>query len=118
MPEIRIHLRLTQGVLPVVIYNAIANDMFKTISNEVFLNAFLNPSSQETPSLVFHFKGEIKSFQFKILSRDGELIKLGSRTVFGTLLNILDAEKLPTTNKESHFFEYVSGEWKQRAKHF
>jgi hypothetical protein len=118
MPEIRIHLRLTRGVLPVVIYNAIANDMFKTISNEVFLNAFLNPSSQETPSLVFHFKGVTKSFDFKIQSKDGELIKLGSKTVFDELLSILNAEELPTINKESHFFEYLDGEWKETAKHF
>lgn len=116
MPEIRIHLKLKQGVLPVVIFRAIGNDMFKTISNEIFLNAFLNPSSQETPSLVFHFKGEIKSFDFKIQSRDEEEIKLGSKTVFDELLNFLNAEKLPTVKKESYFFEYLYGEWKETAK--
>ncbi len=66
MPEIRIHLRLMQGVLPVIIFRAIGNDMLKTISNEIFLKAFLNPSSQATPSLVFHFEGVTKSFEFKI----------------------------------------------------
>jgi hypothetical protein len=116
-PEIRIHLRLKQGVLPVVIFNAIGNDMFKTISDEIFLNAFLNPSSQETPSLVFHFKGEIKSFQFKIQSRDKSVIKLGSRTVFDTLLNILNAEELPDLYRESKFFEYVNGEWEKAEKY-
>ena len=118
MPEIRIHVRLTQGVLPVVIFNAIGNDMFKTISNEIFLNAFINPSSEETPALIFHFQGQVKSFQFKIQSSDEEQIKRGSKSVFDTLLNYLNSEKLPTTNKESHLFEYLDGEWKETTKHF
>lgn len=117
MPEIRIHLRLTQGVLPVVIFRAIGNDMFKTISNETFLKALLNPFPQATPSLVFHFEGVTKSFDFKIQSKDEEQIKLGSKTVFDELLNFLNAEKLPTTDKESRFFEYLDGEWKETAKH-
>jgi hypothetical protein len=116
MPEIRIHLRLVQGVLPVVIFRAVGNDMFKMISNEIFLNSFLNPSSEETPSLIFHFEGEIKSFEFKIQSKDEEQIKLGSKTVFDKLLNFLNAEKLPTINKESYFFEYLDGQWKETAK--
>jgi hypothetical protein len=116
MPEIRIHLRLVQGVLPVVIFRAIGNDMFKTISNETFLKAFLSPSSQATPSLVFHFEGVTKSFDFKIQSKDEEQIKLGSKTVFDELLNFLNAEKLPTIDKESRFFEYLDGEWKETVK--
>ena len=117
-PEIRIHLQLAQGVLPLVLFTAVGDDMFRTVSNEIFLNAFLNPSSPQTPSLVFHFEGEIKSFQFRIKSRDGEVIKLGSRTVFDTLLNYLSSEELPTTNKESLLFEYLKGEWKETTKHF
>jgi hypothetical protein len=116
IPEIRIHLRLVQGVLPVVIFRAIGNDMFKTISNETFLKAFLSPSSQATPSLVFHFEGVTKSFDFKIQSKDEEQIKLGSKTVFDELLNFLNAEKLPTIDKESRFFEYLDGEWKETVK--
>jgi hypothetical protein len=117
IPEIRIHLKLVQGVLPVVIFRAIGNDMFKTISNEIFLKAFLNPSSQAIPSLIFHFEGVTKSFDFKIQSKDEEQIKLGSKTVFDKLLSFLNAEELPTINKESHFFEYLDGEWKETAKH-
>ncbi len=116
MPEIRIHLRLMQGVLPVIIFRAIGNDMLKTISNEIFLKAFLNPSSQATPSLVFHFEGVTKSFDFKIQSKDEEQIKLGSRTVFDKLLSFLNTEELPAINEESHFFEYLDGEWKETAK--
>lgn len=118
MPEMRIHLRLTQGVLPVVIFRAVGDDMFKTVSNEIFLNAFLNPCSKNIPSLIFHFEGEIMSFEFKIQSKDEEQIKVGSRTVFDKLLNFLNAEKLPTINKESHFFEYIDGDWKETGKHF
>ena len=116
--EIRIHLKLVQGVLPVVIFRAIGNDMFKTISNDTFLKAFLNPSSPATPSLIFHFEGVTKSFDFKIQSSDEEQIKRGSKTVFDTLLNYLNSEKLPTTNKRSHFFEYLDGEWRETIKHF
>lgn len=116
MPGIRIHLRLTQGVLPVVIFRAVGDDMFKTISNGIFLNAFLNPCSNNIPSLIFHFEGEIKSFEFKMQSKDEEQIKLGSSAVFDKLLNFLNAEKLPTINKESHFFEYLDGEWKETTK--
>lgn len=116
MPEIRIHLRLTQGVLPVAIFRAVGDEMFKTVSNETFLNVFLNPSSENTPSLIFHFGGDIKSFEFKIQSKDKEQIKLGSSTVFDMLFNFLNAEKLPTIKKESHYFEYVDGEWKETTK--
>ena len=115
-PEIRIHLKLTQGVLPLVLFTAVGEDMFRTVSNEIFLNAFLNPSPPETPSLVFHFQGQVKSFQFKIQSSDEEQIKLGSKTVFDTLLNYLNSEKLPSTNKESLLFEYLEGEWKEATK--
>ena len=58
------------------------------------------------------------SFEFKIQSKDEEQIKVGSRTVFDKLLNFLNAEKLPTINKESHFFEYIDGDWKETGKHF
>lgn len=117
-PEIRIHLKLTQGVLPLVLFTAVGEDMFRTVSNEIFLNAFINTRSEETPALIFHFEGQVKSFQFKIQSGDEEQIKRGSKTVFDTLLNRLNSEKLPTTNKESHFFEYLDGEWKETTKHF
>ncbi|MGB7291269.1 MAG: hypothetical protein WBD99_03770 [Thermodesulfobacteriota bacterium] len=116
-PEIRIHLRLAHGVLPVVLFTAVGDDMLRTVSNEIFLNAFLNPCSEETPALIFHFQGQVKSFQFKINSRDEEQIKLGSKTVFDTLLNFLNAEKLPSINKESLFFEYLDGDWKKAEKY-
>ncbi len=117
-PEIRIHLKLTQGVLPLVLFTAVGEDMFRTVSNEIFLNAFINTRSEETPALIFHFEGQVKSFQFTIKSGDGEEIKHGAKTVFDTLLNYLNSEKLPTTNKESLLFDYLEGEWKETAKQF
>jgi hypothetical protein len=58
------------------------------------------------------------AYDFKIQSKDEEQIKLGSKTVFDELLNFLNAEEVPTINKESLFFEYLDGEWKETAKHF
>jgi hypothetical protein len=117
VPQIRIHLRLVHGVLPTVIFKAVGNDMFKTVADEGFLKAFLNPATKETPSLIFHFEGVIKSFEFKIKSKDEEQIKHGSKTVFDRLLSLLNNEQLPTSHKESQFFEYENGEWKRAEKY-
>jgi len=110
-PEIRIYLRLTQGVLPVEIFRAVDKDFFKTVTNETFLKAFLNNSSNETPPLIFHFVGKLRSFEFRIKSKDEENIKEGSETVFDKLFSILKSEEVPTLNKESKIFDFVNGEW-------
>ena len=117
VPQIRIHLRLVHGILPTVIFKAVGNDMFKTVADEGFLKAFLNPATKETPSLIFHFEGEIKTFVSKIHSIDKEQIKLGSKTLFDRLLSLLKNEDLPSLQKESQFFEYVNGEWNQAEKY-
>jgi len=112
-PEIRIYLRLTQGVLPVEIFRAVDKDFFKTVTNEAFLKAFLNNSSNETPTLIFHFVGKLRSFEFRIRTKDEENIKEGSETVFDKLFRILKSEELPPITQDAQSFEFEGGEWKK-----
>jgi hypothetical protein len=110
-PEIRIHIRLTQGVLPELLFRALGEDLYDLIGNKDFLNAFIHPRSQETPSLVFSFVGDFRSFDFKITSKDEKNLAEGSQKMIEKLLSELNREELPPQSKDAYSFHYEKGDW-------
>ncbi|MBI2487165.1 MAG: hypothetical protein HYW01_09440 [Deltaproteobacteria bacterium] len=111
LPEIRIHIRLIQGVLPELLFKALGEDLCDSITNKDFLNAFIHPSSQETPSLIFHFVGDFRSFEFKITSKDEKNLEEGSQKVIQKLLGLLNREELPPQSTDRRSFRYENGDW-------
>jgi hypothetical protein len=110
-PEIRIHIRLTQGVLPELLFRALGEDLYNLIANKDFLNAFIHPRSQETPSLIFSFVGDFRSFDFKITSKDEKNLAEGSQKIIEKLLSELNREELSPQAKDTYSFNYEKGDW-------
>jgi hypothetical protein len=110
-PEIRIHIRLTQGVLPELLFRALGEDLHDFVTNKDFLNAFIHPRSQETPSLVFSFVGDFRLFDFKITSKDEKNLAEGSQKMIEKLLGELDREELSPQSKDLYSFYYEKGDW-------
>ena len=110
-PEIRIHIRLIQGVLPELLFNALGEDLCNLITDRDFLNAFIHPDSGETPSLIFHFVGDFRSFEFQITSKDEKNLEEGSQKVIQKLLSVLNREELPPQSTDRHYFSYENGNW-------
>ncbi len=110
-PEIRIHIRLVQGVLPELLFIALGEDLYDSIMNKDFLNAFVHPNSEEIPSLVYHFVGDFRSFEFKITSKDRGNLEEGSQKVVQKLLSLLNREELPPQSTDRHSFRYENGDW-------
>ena len=112
-PEFRVLFKITQGVLPEVLFVSIGNDLFETVSKKDFLNAFLKPHSKESPSLVFHFLGDFRSYEFRINSTNEDEIKNGSKKVVDEILKITKAEKLPPESHDYRIFKFENREWKE-----
>lgn len=112
-PEFRVLLRTIQGVLPEVLFVSIGNDLFETVSKKDFLNAFLKTHSNETPSLVFLFVGDFRSYEFRIKSTNEDEIKNGSKKVVDEILTIIKAEKLPPESHDHRIFKFENREWKE-----
>jgi len=110
-PEIRIHIRLIKGLMPEVLFTALGEDLGDLITNRDFFNAFVNPQSGDTPSLVFDFVGDFKSFEFKITSRNEKSLEEGSQKVMKKLLSIITQEGLLTDPTERYSFLYDDGDW-------
>jgi len=112
-PEFRVLLRIIQGVLPEVLFVSIGKDLFETVSKKDFLNAFLKTHSKESPSLVFHFLGHFRSYEFSINSTNEDEIKNGSKKVVEEILKIIKAEKLPPESHDYRIFKFENREWKE-----
>ena len=112
-PEFRVLLKIIQGVLPEALFVSIGNDLFETVSKKDFLNAFLKTHSEETPTVVFHFLGDFRSYVFRICSSDENEIKEGVKTVVDEILNIIEAEKLPPESHDYRIFIYENRVWNE-----
>ena len=112
-PEFRVLFKITQGVLPEVLFVSIGKDLFETVSNKDFLNAFLKTHSKESPSLVFHFLGHFRSYEFSINSTNEDEIKNGSKKVVEEILKIIKAEKLPPESHDYRIFKYENRVWNE-----
>ena len=112
-PEFRVLLKIIQGILQEVLFVSIGNDLFETVGKKDFLNAFLGKHSEETPSLVFHFLGDFRSYEFRICSTDGDEIKEGAKKVVDEILNIIKAEKLPPESHDYRIFIYENRVWNE-----
>jgi hypothetical protein len=114
-PEIRIHIMLLQEMIPEILFKALGEDLYDTIRGG-FLNAFVNPISRETPSLVFQFVGSLRSVEFKVTSRDEKTIEEASQKVIEKLLSVLTSEELPQESNshdtQALSFIYEEGVWR------
>jgi hypothetical protein len=111
-PEMRIYMNLLQGLLPEILFRALGEDLADSISGN-FLNAFLKPDSEETPSLVFHFVGKGRSFEFKIKSRDEKALKEAPEKMIEKLLSVIGAEELPPESILNHTYHFENGDWSE-----
>ncbi len=109
-PEIRIYINLLQGLLPEILFRALGDDLADSISGG-FLNAFLKPNSQESPSLVFQFVGTGRSFEFKITSRDEMALEEAPEKLIEKLLSVIGAEDLPPESILFQTYKYENGNW-------
>ncbi|HXG31050.1 MAG TPA: hypothetical protein VNK81_05345 [Thermodesulfobacteriota bacterium] len=110
-PEIRIHIKLTKGLIPEVLFMALGEDLCDFITNRDFFYAFSNPISDDIPSLVFDFVGESKSFEFKITSKSEKSLEEGSQKVMKKLLSVITQEGLLIDPVERYRFLYDNGDW-------
>jgi hypothetical protein len=77
------------------------------------LNAFLDTTSNDTPSLIFHFVGDFRSYEFSINSTNEDEIKNGSKKVVEEILKIIKAEKLPPESHDYRIFKYENRVWNE-----
>jgi hypothetical protein len=111
-PQIRIYIKFLMGLLPEILLRALGEDLYDSIYGD-FLNAFINPNSGETPSLIFHFVGDFRSFEFEITSRDEKTLLEASEKVIEELLNVLKAEGLSPESDNTQVFHYENENWTQ-----
>ncbi len=112
-PEFRVLFKITQGVLPEVLFVSIGNDKFETVSKKDFLNAFLKTHSKESPSLVFHFLGHFRSYEFRMYPSDEDEIKKGSKTIVNTILKTIKADEFPPESHDFRIFKYENPVWNE-----
>jgi hypothetical protein len=111
-PETRIYIKLVMGLLPDILFRALGEDLCYSIGGS-FLNTFVNPNSSETPTLIFHFVGDFRSFEFKIKSRDEKMLEEASGKVIDKLVSLLKTEELPAESDNTHIFQYENEDWTQ-----
>ncbi len=111
-PEVRIYMKLLMGLLPDILFRALGEDLCYSIGGS-FLNTFVNPNSGETPTLIFHFVGDFRSFEFKIKSRDEKILEEASGKVIEKLLSVVKAGELATESDNTHIFQYENEDWTQ-----
>lgn len=109
-PQIRIYIKFSMGLLPEILLRALGEDLCDSI-NGVFLNVLANPDSGESPSLIFHFVGKFRSFEFKVTSRDKKALFEASEKVMEKLLNVIKSEGLPSKSDDTQTFHYEGGGW-------
>ncbi|MGH7890084.1 MAG: hypothetical protein ACRENF_05995 [Thermodesulfobacteriota bacterium] len=112
-PEVRIHIRLLQGVLPDLLFNALGEDLTDLIRDQGFVNALLQPNSQQTPSLIFQFMGDFRSYEFRITTGDEKTLEEGSHKLIQKVLSMLKQEELPPQSADIRFFRYENGDWSE-----
>jgi hypothetical protein len=105
--------KITQGVLPEPLFVSIGQDLFETVNKKDFLNAFLKTHSKESPSLVFHFLGQFRSYEFRINSTNEDEITSGSKKVVDEILKITKAEELPPESHDFRSFMYENRVWNE-----
>ena len=111
-PQIRIYMKFPMGLLPEILLRALGEDLCDSIKG-VFLNVLANPTSEESPSLIFHFVGDFRSLEFKVTSRDEKTLLEASKKVMEKLLNLIKSEGLPSESDDTQTFHYESGDWTQ-----
>jgi hypothetical protein len=109
-PEMLIHIRLLQGLLPEILFRALGEDLCNSISGG-FLNAFVSPNSEQAPSLIFQFVGDFRSFEFKITSRDEKTLEEASEKVIEKLLDVVTAEEFLPESNDLQTFHYENENW-------
>jgi len=112
-PEVRIQIRLLQGVLPDLLFNALGEDLTDLIRNQDFVNALLQPNSRQTPSLIFQFVGNLRSYEFRITTGDAKTLEEGSHKLVQKLLSMLKQEDPPPQSADIRFFRYENEGWSE-----
>ena len=111
-PQIRIYIKFLMGLLPEILLRALGEDLCDSMDGD-FLNAFVNPNSGETPSLIFHFVGDFRSLEFEITSRDEKTLLEASEKVIEKLLCVLKADGLSPESNNTQTFHYENENWTQ-----
>jgi hypothetical protein len=110
-PETLIYIKLTKGVIPEILFTALGEDLSDSVSSNDFFNAFISPNSRETPSLIFIFQGDTRSFEFKIKSKNQKNLREGSKKIIEKLLSVLTEEGQTLNSQDRQAFHYRRGGW-------
>ncbi len=110
-PETLIHIKLTKGVIPEILFTALGEDLSDSVSSNDFFNAFISANSKETPSLIFVFEGGTRSFEFRIKSKSQKSLKEGSKKIIEKLLSVLTDEDRVLNSQDRQTFHYRRGGW-------
>ncbi len=76
-------------------------------------NALLQPNSQQTPSLIFQFMGDFRSYEFRITTEDEKTLEEGSHKLIQKLLSMIKQEELPPQAADIRFFRYENENWSE-----